>query len=498
MRTIPSRIATLGLLAGAGCSSSLTDASPSTPGGATPATSITVSANTVSFSMFRGGPAPASQTIQVSASGGGAITGLATSVAYTSGGANGWLDAGLNATTSPTSLRLATDAGKLTSGNYTAVVKVTGGLNVEPGTVIVTLTVIAPPIAPLFPLSAERRWRYSLVDSTVVVATGVTRTGTVGSLVLQTVDQSPLGGRSAWRLDALEFNDAPSASAQAFTAYSLNLSMDADGLSRYVDGRWRPVLTSAAAFGNGTLVVAGVPRTVPDITLATGAVTVPAGSYQTTRATQYHREGFAQYSPQDVEETRVEHFAEGVGSVFASSSFYYQPHPTGTAVFSNRILRLTHIDAGPFPSFSLETSAHASAATAQALIGSFAVASGTVAVDDPGAILTDAGVGCTAVCVYPTTVGDKKIHDWYRISVTGTATIRLDLAFPMLGVRTDLDLYLFQSVNGSPRFVASSLNAVGSQDWIQRTLAPGTYYVGVQASDTPDGPSRYWLAVRAL
>jgi hypothetical protein len=115
---------------------------------ATPAT-IGLSSTTASFAATAGGTNPAAQTITITNTGGGTLSGLGATVQYTSG-QGGWLTASVSPTTAPATLTLQATTGSLTAGTYSARVLVTApGATNSPAEVTVTFTVAAaPPGAP--------------------------------------------------------------------------------------------------------------------------------------------------------------------------------------------------------------------------------------------------------------------------------------------------------------------------------------------------------------
>jgi nitrite reductase/ring-hydroxylating ferredoxin subunit len=86
------------------------------------------------------GSAPASQVVQCINSGGGTLGGLATTVAYGTGG-TGWLSATLNQTAAPAALTVRATAGALAVGSYTATLTVSAtGVASRSITVMLTVT----------------------------------------------------------------------------------------------------------------------------------------------------------------------------------------------------------------------------------------------------------------------------------------------------------------------------------------------------------------------
>jgi large repetitive protein len=110
-----------------------------------PDPSIGLDATTAGFSARRGRGNPAQQTIGITNSGGGSLTGLGASVSYPDGQPTGWLSAGVNPTTAPATLTLQASTGALPTGTHTATVLVTSPVaDNSPRSVTVTFEVIEP------------------------------------------------------------------------------------------------------------------------------------------------------------------------------------------------------------------------------------------------------------------------------------------------------------------------------------------------------------------
>jgi hypothetical protein len=108
---------------------------------------IALGATSLGFTAAAGGPAPSSQSVAVTNAGGGSLTGLTTSIAYTAG-QTGWLAATLSGTTAPTSIMVQAATASLAAGTYTAAVSVAAaGAQNTPQQFGVTLTVGAAPPA---------------------------------------------------------------------------------------------------------------------------------------------------------------------------------------------------------------------------------------------------------------------------------------------------------------------------------------------------------------
>jgi uncharacterized membrane protein len=115
---------------------------------------IGLSQSSASFSATSGGSNPSSQTVNVTNTGGGTLSGVTTSVTYASGQPTGWLNASLSGTTAPATITLQAATGSLAAGTYNATVNVTSSVaSNSPQTVNVTFTVAAAPVAPAIGLS---------------------------------------------------------------------------------------------------------------------------------------------------------------------------------------------------------------------------------------------------------------------------------------------------------------------------------------------------------
>jgi uncharacterized membrane protein len=111
---------------------------------------IGLSRSTVTFNAMADGDDPPTETVAITNTGGGTLTGLSSSVSYVSG-TPGWLTTTLDATTAPATLSLQAATGALAPATYIANVAVTSGVAWNsPQTVSVTFTVapVPPPAAP--------------------------------------------------------------------------------------------------------------------------------------------------------------------------------------------------------------------------------------------------------------------------------------------------------------------------------------------------------------
>jgi len=173
---------------------------------------IALSRTNVSVTAIEGGANPAAETVVVTNSGGGTLSGLARSIAYGSGQTTGWLTATLSSTTAPSTLTLQAATGSLSAGTYTATVSVTSNVaGNSPQTVSVTFTVggQAPAIA-LSPTSVSFSANEGGVDPSdeivdVTNAGGGTLSGLAASVSYGT------GQASGWLTASLSTTTAPTA-----------------------------------------------------------------------------------------------------------------------------------------------------------------------------------------------------------------------------------------------------------------------------------------------
>ncbi len=101
-------------------------------------------------------PDPASQSVQVTNRGSGTLGGLSASVAYTGGGASGWLTHALSGPEAPASLQLTAESAALPPGTYTAAVAVSSPDAVNsPQSVSVELRVLPGVDAELSEIQAD-------------------------------------------------------------------------------------------------------------------------------------------------------------------------------------------------------------------------------------------------------------------------------------------------------------------------------------------------------
>ena len=121
--------------------------------GATPI--IGLSVPSLSFFAAAGGSNPSAQTVSVTNTGGGSLSGLSASVSY-GGIASGWLSAGLSATTGPATLTVQASTSSLSAGTYTATVAISSSVSgVEVKNLDVSCSVSSQGQAPVLWLSSS-------------------------------------------------------------------------------------------------------------------------------------------------------------------------------------------------------------------------------------------------------------------------------------------------------------------------------------------------------
>ncbi len=86
---------------------------------------LAVSGTAVAFTASTVGAAPAPQTIQVTNSGGGALTGVSLSLSYGPNEPTGWLTLSLSESAAPATITLTANRGTLAAGTYSATVRLT-------------------------------------------------------------------------------------------------------------------------------------------------------------------------------------------------------------------------------------------------------------------------------------------------------------------------------------------------------------------------------------
>jgi hypothetical protein len=115
---------------------------------------ISLSSNSLSFTVQQGASLPSQQSISVSNGGDAPLTGLGMGTLIYSSGASGWLNASVTPSAAPASLLLQPNTAGLSPGDYTATVPVTSTIaGVVPAMVTVTYHVTAAPPPPVIVVS---------------------------------------------------------------------------------------------------------------------------------------------------------------------------------------------------------------------------------------------------------------------------------------------------------------------------------------------------------
>lgn len=352
------------------------------------------------------------------------------------------------------------------------------------------------------PLVSGKRWRYQGLDSTSVCGSSppCSKARFSGEYFLHVEGQEQWQGRSAWRTVIYKLPNPTD--AEPMTVRVEHLSQSPDGLERWIatstGGTWRTILSRrSASYGNSTFLLVDGPTHEDDMTLSASSATVPAGSFTTVRARHEYRET-GQFATRDIFETRTEDYANGVGLVAGRWDYSFDDNdPSGTDIVSKGELALTHVDNGPFPEFVAEQEPNDNSTQATTASG-LMIARGATAITDPGVVLTDAAVGCPQECIFANKNGEKRIQDWYRLEVTAARVIDIDLAYETFTGSSfnDVDLYLFVDSGAGPQYLDASLGEPGEPEGLTGTAQPGTFYLAVQAWDTPSGSVPYWLSIR--
>lgn len=169
---------------------------------------IGLSTPTVEFEIQQGDPDPSAQTVSVTNSGDGTLSGLAVgSITYGLGEPTGWLTATLSSATAPATLTLQAHAGSLPAGAYTAIVPITSsnGSN-SPQNVAVTFRIQTPPS---IVLSRDTVRVSAIPNSTVDETVDITDGGTLPLTGLSTSVSLLTGQQANWLTADLSSTAAP-------------------------------------------------------------------------------------------------------------------------------------------------------------------------------------------------------------------------------------------------------------------------------------------------
>lgn len=177
-----------------------------------PAARIAVSPTSLNFSAVRGGANPAAQTSNVTNTGGLALTGLTASATNYAGGASGWANTSLSATSAPSTLTVSPQTTALAPGTYTASVQV------------------ASPVASNSPQSVAVS---VAVPGVALASSGVSASVGVGGSTVRTVAITNAGGGSlSGYSGAVNYVSGGTGwLTPSFTGNTLNLNASGAGLS---------------------------------------------------------------------------------------------------------------------------------------------------------------------------------------------------------------------------------------------------------------------------
>ncbi|MBU1074146.1 Ig-like domain-containing protein [bacterium] len=371
-----------------------------------------------------------------------------------------------------------------------------------------TFMTAAPPQAPLdVPLAQGNAWLYHGESSASVWSQyGYSSSSSEELRVLFVEGPVSHADRDGWLVRSYTLDQTVTTEI-ALRSEFFYLCGDADGLYRAEpdDGAWlNVILFTYPTFDDSAFLLADGPAHSDGTTLSASSIQVPAGAFETLRI-EHAYSSTGPYAPEDIFETRREHYADGVGLVHASWDYSFDDSdPSGIDITAQGYAELLDVPGGPaLPYLAAEQEPNDDhGPTAAQSLGPFAVVSGTVHHDDPGAVIDDADVYCQlAECVLPDVNGVAKLEDWYLVDVAQAGQYRLDLVFELYDsahqVWNDLDLYVFQDLgDGTVAYAIRADDEAGNPEWVVFTWMPaGRYYVAVQAWDTPAGAVPYALSM---
>ena len=238
------------------------------------APAIMLSSTSLAFTTLRGA-SPSAESVTISNSGGGALSGLSTAAVVYGAGATGWLTATLSSTTSPATLSCTVSSSTLAPGTYTASVRVSATTASNgPQTLTVTLTVTAPAAVPTMALSATAA-TFNATAGGAVPAQSITVTNSgTGALAGVSAGAVSYGaGATGWlavtasgALAPVTLSLAVTTGALAAGTYTATFAVAATGV---------PAQTVTV-----TLVIAGV----PSLSLSSASATFSAATGATPTA----------------------------------------------------------------------------------------------------------------------------------------------------------------------------------------------------------------------
>ena len=129
-------------IAGLGAFLASCGGSPTTPANNA---AISLATNTVSFGVQVGSGNPTAQTVNITNSGTGTLSGLAVGTIAYGTGASGWLSASLTGSSAPATVTINATTGSLAQGSYSATIPITAsGATNSPASIKVTFAIFPP------------------------------------------------------------------------------------------------------------------------------------------------------------------------------------------------------------------------------------------------------------------------------------------------------------------------------------------------------------------
>lgn len=255
---------------------------------------IGLAPTSVTFTAPAGGANPADQTVDVSNSGGGSLTGLAAGTISYGAGASGWLTATLNATTAPATLTLHAVTGSLAQGSYTATVPVTSGAaSNSPQNVSVTFTVAQPPavIALSSATVSVNDTVGTLSPNNVVLNVTNGGGGTLSGLAVGTITYG--AGASGWLTASLGSGTAPT---------TLTLQFSNAGLAAGTYAATVPVTSGAANNSpqNVAVTIVMAPSPLASIAITQGVMIARPGDVLALSITAKNALGQSRATPSPI------------------------------------------------------------------------------------------------------------------------------------------------------------------------------------------------------
>lgn len=345
-----------------------------------------------------------------------------------------------------------------------------------------------------FPLARDNTWLYQIVEFSRV---GSDTTHYEGVDVLWAEDEITWDGRDGWLLRRFML-DETATGAPALQEDFCYLSLDASGLYRARPlpggGTWRNlVVFGQEEFEDSDFLLAGRPQFADGSTHRAVRYAGPVGDAWADEVDYQFVE------PGEVAERMRESYVNGFGLVESS----WQYANIDSQVDINGHAELADAANGPITPWierEIEPNDAPGAQDAQ-IVELTTIALGDIHLTDGGTILTPEDIDCDFfTCVLEDIEGVRILQDFYRVDITERGQYRFDLIYDLFDGANDLDLYCFvDEGGGSLRSVARADADAGVPEYIVLLDAtPGTYYVALQAWNTPvpQTPVAYTLSLR--